>query len=144
MLKPVIAAMGATTNPFQLQPLGQAGAALAPKLDPAQAIAALADVLRYPTIDEETERILLGALKSVAAEAPGTAAGLDANLAWIAARYPDIDLRKPPACPRSNNPEFSCPEVIQDDGPAVDPAEADWSRKIFSVLRGWFGSTRRP
>lgn len=33
--------------------------------------------------------------------APGEEAGLDANVAWVAATYPDIDLDSPPTFPAS-------------------------------------------
>lgn len=84
---------------------------------PEKFVAALVNVLKFPTAAEATDE-LLAALADVVPAAPGSSKGLGENLDWIARRYPRIDLSAPPVCPEpgrlardGRRVGLSCPPV---------------------------------
>ena len=70
--------------------------------DPAETyVAAIVELLKWPTTAGPATDALLEVLHERVPGAPGKEAGLDATVAWVAATYPDIDLDSPPTFPAS-------------------------------------------
>ena len=73
-------------------------------VDPAEPepyVAAIVELLKWPTTAGPATDALLEVLHERVPGAPGKEAGLDATVAWVAATYPDIDLDSPPTFPAS-------------------------------------------
>jgi hypothetical protein len=83
--------------------LAGAVAALLPMDSPQAYVAAIVELLKWPTTVGEATDALLGALHGRVPGAPGKEAGLDTTVAWVAATYPDIDLDSPPTLPESGS-----------------------------------------
>ena len=97
-------ARGRGTRPWsrKLRP----GARSTLPLDPAKPesyVAAIVELLKWPTTAGRATDALLEVLHERVPEAPGKEAGLDATVAWVAATYPDIDLDSPPTYPASGS-----------------------------------------
>jgi hypothetical protein len=74
------------------------------KAEPPRAyVAAVVELLKWPTTAGPATDALLEALHERVPGAPGKEAGLDATVAWVAATYPDIDLDSPPTFPASGS-----------------------------------------
>ena len=56
----------------------------------------MVELLKRPTTVGSATDALLEILHQRVPKAPGKEAGLDANVAWVAATYPAIDLDSPP------------------------------------------------
>jgi hypothetical protein len=66
-------------------------------------IAAIVELLKWPTTAGPATDALLEVLHERVPGAPGREAGLDATIAWVAETYPDIDLDSPPTFPASGS-----------------------------------------
>ena len=77
----------------------------------AERVPSIVQALQYPTAAGPATAVLLDALHDADLAAPGSAAGIDATLAWLRTAYPGIDLARPPACPPPppDQRDLSCP-----------------------------------
>jgi hypothetical protein len=73
----------------------------------------MVEAMKYPTSAGQATTELLKALENAGLGAPGAAAGLYANLDWVARTYPSIDLEAPPACLPPARPNLVCPSVAR-------------------------------
>ena len=69
----------------------------------------IVEALKYPTTAGPATEVLLDALRD-RSRAPGAEAGLEANLRWVSARFPAVDLSSPPVCPEPQRPDLACPD----------------------------------
>jgi hypothetical protein len=66
-------------------------------------VAAIVELLKWPTRAGPATEALLEMLHERVPGAPGKEAGLDATVAWVARTFPDIDLDSPPTFPASGS-----------------------------------------
>lgn len=97
------------TTPGGARVWAEAIVRLLPRADGTVFVTTLVDALKFPTSAGDATNVLLDGIRSHNDGAPGAAAGLAANLAWIGTTYPAIDLSVPPACQGPPNTEFVCP-----------------------------------
>jgi hypothetical protein len=85
---------------------------VAPRDPPEVFVATVVSALKSPPGAGEATPILLDGLRAAVPAAPGAAAGLHANLEWIARTFPGIDISGQPACPRPPRQGLQCPTVV--------------------------------
>ena len=96
-------ALARVDNPVTAKDLARAIAVTLPAEPPKPYVAAIVELLKWPTTAGPATDALLEVLHERVPGAPGKEAGLDATVAWVAATYPDIDLDSPPTFPASGS-----------------------------------------
>lgn len=96
-------------TPDQASAATRAFLARQPSSDSQTRLAALIEILKYPTAAGDATNLILDAIKTIDANAPGSTAGLDANLRWLSQAYPSIHINNPPACPPPILATHACP-----------------------------------
>jgi uncharacterized protein (DUF2267 family) len=72
-------------------------------------VGAIVELLKYPMAAGRATDVLLHTVHDAIPTAPGVAAGLPANLRWIARTYPQINLTSAPGCPTPLQKGLVCP-----------------------------------
>ena len=97
------AVLARTTIPSVAQRFARAIAVTLPADPPKHYVAAIVELLKWPTTVGPATDALLEVLHERIPGAPGKEAGLDATVAWVAATYPAIDLDSAPTFPVSGS-----------------------------------------
>ena len=97
------AVLAGADEPSVAEAFARAIALTLPAELPKPYVAAIVELLKWPTTAGPATDALLEALHERVPGAPGKEAGLEATVAWVAATYPDIDLDSPPTYPGSGS-----------------------------------------